>query len=65
VRAAIVGAGVAGLVAAGQLGLARLTVDVYERSPGPNPSGYMTDFFGPGFDMAERIGVLSRLNEVS
>jgi 2-polyprenyl-6-methoxyphenol hydroxylase-like FAD-dependent oxidoreductase len=65
VRAAIVGAGVAGLVAARQLGLAGWRVDVYERSPGPNPSGYMMDFFGPGFDAAERIGVLSRLKEVS
>jgi 2-polyprenyl-6-methoxyphenol hydroxylase-like FAD-dependent oxidoreductase len=37
VRAAIAGAGVAGLVAARQLGLARLTVDVYERSPEPSP----------------------------
>lgn len=64
-RAAIVGAGVAGLVAARQLGLAGWRVDVYERSPGPNPSGYMMDFFGPGFDAAERIGVLSRLKEVS
>ena len=64
-RAAIVGAGVAGLVAARQLGLAGWRVDVYERSPGPNPSGYMMDFFGPGVDAAERIGVLSRLKEVS
>jgi hypothetical protein len=23
-----------------------------------NPSGSMMDFFGPGFDTAERIGVL-------
>jgi len=65
VRAAIVGAGVAGLVAARQLGLAGWNVDVYERSAGPNPSGYMMDFFGPGFDAAERIGILPRLQEVS
>lgn len=64
-RAAIVGAGVAGLVAARQLGLAGWNVDVYERSAGPNPSGYMMDFFGPGFDAAERIGILPRLQEVS
>jgi 2-polyprenyl-6-methoxyphenol hydroxylase-like FAD-dependent oxidoreductase len=65
VRAAIVGAGVAGLVAARQLGLAGWKVDVYERSAGPNPSGYMMDFFGHEFDAAERIGLLSRLKEVS
>ena len=64
-RAAIVGAGIAGLVAARQLGLAGWNVDVYERSAGPNPSGYMMDFFGSGFDAAERIGILSRLKEVS
>jgi 2-polyprenyl-6-methoxyphenol hydroxylase-like FAD-dependent oxidoreductase len=65
VRAAIVGAGTAGLVAARQLGFAGWRVDVFERSAGPNPSGYMMDFFGPGFDVAERIGILPRLKEVS
>ena len=64
-KAAIAGAGVAGLVAAHQPVLAGWNVDVYERSSRPNPSGQMMDFFRPGFDAAERIGVLSRLKEVS
>jgi 2-polyprenyl-6-methoxyphenol hydroxylase-like FAD-dependent oxidoreductase len=37
---------------------------VLEKSPGPRPQGYMIDFFGPGYDAAEAMGVLPRLQEL-
>lgn len=64
-KAIVVGAGIAGLVTARQLGLAGWDVDVLERSPGPRPDGYMMDFFGPGFDAAVRIGLYPRLADVA
>ncbi|PNI08702.1 FAD-binding monooxygenase [Arthrobacter sp. AFG7.2] len=64
-KAVVVGAGIAGLVAARQLGLAGWDVELLEKSAGPRPDGYMMDFFGPGFDAAERIGLLPRLAEVA
>jgi 2-polyprenyl-6-methoxyphenol hydroxylase-like FAD-dependent oxidoreductase len=64
-RATVVGAGMAGLVTARQLALAGWKVDVLEKSPGPRRDGYMMDFFGPGVEAAERIGLLPRLSEVA
>ncbi|MGR2751391.1 FAD-dependent monooxygenase [Agromyces arachidis] len=64
-RATVVGAGMAGLVVARQLALAGWQVDVLEQAPGPREDGYMMDFFGHGFDAAERIGVLPRLREAA
>ncbi|MFJ6279066.1 FAD-dependent monooxygenase [Arthrobacter subterraneus] len=60
-KAVIAGAGIAGLVAARQLGLAGWDVELLEKSVGPRPEGYMMDFFGPGVAAAERIGLYSRL----
>jgi 2-polyprenyl-6-methoxyphenol hydroxylase-like FAD-dependent oxidoreductase len=56
-KALVVGAGIAGLVTARQLGLAGWDVEVLEKSPAPRPDGYMMDFFGPGVAAAERIGL--------
>lgn len=64
-RAIIVGAGIAGLVTARQLGLAGWDVDVLEQSPGPRDAGYMMDFFGPGVAASERIGLYPRLAEAA
>lgn len=64
-KAVVVGAGIAGLVAARQLGLAGWNVEVLEKSAAPRPDGYMMDFFGPGFDAAQRIGLFPRLEEVA
>ncbi|MFR0637777.1 FAD-dependent monooxygenase [Arthrobacter sp. LS16] len=64
-RALIVGAGIAGLVAARQLGLAGWSVDVLERAPEPRPEGYMMDFFGPGVRAAERIGIYPYLAQAA
>lgn len=62
-RAVVVGAGIAGLTVADQLARGGWAVTVAERSPSPRGQGYMIDFFGPGFDTAERIGLLPRLRE--
>ncbi|MFN3925655.1 MAG: FAD-dependent oxidoreductase, partial [Pseudarthrobacter sp.] len=43
-KAIVLGAGIAGLVAARQLGLAGWDVELVEKSPGPRPDGYMMDF---------------------
>lgn len=60
-QAVVVGAGIAGLTVADQLARGGWDVTVVERSPGPRGQGYMVDFFGPGFDTAERIGLLDEL----
>lgn len=60
-HAIVSGAGVAGLALAGRLALDGWTVEIIERAPGPRASGYLIDFFGPGFDAAERLGLLPAL----
>lgn len=64
-KAIVVGAGIAGLVAARQLGLAGWDVEVLEKSPAARRDGYMMDFFGPGVDASERIGLYPRLAGVA
>ncbi|GAA1737770.1 FAD-dependent oxidoreductase [Brachybacterium phenoliresistens] len=56
----VVGAGVSGLAVAHELA-AHHRVTVLEAAPGPRGGGSMIDLFGPGFDAAERIGVLPAL----
>ena len=38
-------------------------VVLVERAAGLREEGYLIDFFGPGFDVAESIGLLPRLRE--
>ncbi|MDQ0241828.1 FAD-dependent oxidoreductase [Arthrobacter bambusae] len=64
-KAVIVGAGIAGLVAARQLGLAGWDVELLEKSAAARPDGYMMDFFGPGVEASERIGLYPRLAAVA
>ncbi|MGH3923505.1 MAG: FAD-dependent oxidoreductase [Pseudonocardiaceae bacterium] len=52
----ICGAGIAGLALAHRLGTLGWDVVVLEKAPGPRTQGYMTDFFGPGYDAAEAMG---------
>lgn len=63
-QAVICGAGIAGLALAQRLDLLGWDVVVVEKSPGPRRQGYMIDFFGPGYDAAEAMGVLPRLIEL-
>ncbi|WP_262982994.1 FAD-dependent monooxygenase [Glutamicibacter arilaitensis] len=44
-------------MAARQLGLAGWQVTMLERAEAPRPDGYMMDFFGPGVEASERIGL--------
>jgi 2-polyprenyl-6-methoxyphenol hydroxylase-like FAD-dependent oxidoreductase len=60
-HAIVSGAGVAGLTLAGRLALDGWTVDVVERAPAPRSAGYLIDFFGPGLEAAERLGLLPAL----
>ncbi|MGY1721032.1 FAD-dependent monooxygenase [Blastococcus sp. SYSU DS0552] len=64
-RAVVCGAGIAGLALAGRLADHGWDVTLAERAPGPREQGYMMDFFGPGYDAAEAMGVLPRLQELS
>lgn len=60
-KAIIVGAGIAGLATAKNLADSGWQVEILEKSRGPRASGYMVDFFGPGYDAAEKMGVLPAL----
>ncbi len=60
-RAVICGAGIAGLAIANRLAASGWTVTLLEQAPGPRTTGYMIDFFGVGYDAAERMGVLPAL----
>jgi 2-polyprenyl-6-methoxyphenol hydroxylase-like FAD-dependent oxidoreductase len=63
VRALICGAGIAGLTLARLLDAMGWQVVLVERAAGLREEGYLIDFFGPGFDVAESIGLLPRLRE--
>lgn len=63
-RAVICGAGIAGLSLAQRLKTMGWDVVVIEKAPGPRRQGYMIDFFGPGYDAAEAMGILPRLKEL-
>lgn len=64
-RAVVCGAGIAGLSLALQLDRHGWDVTVLEAAPGPRTEGYMIDFFGPGYEAAETMGLLPRLRELS
>lgn len=63
-KVVICGAGIAGLALAQRLDGFGWEVVVLEKAPGPRPQGYMIDFFGPGYDAAEAMGVLPRLRQL-
>jgi 2-polyprenyl-6-methoxyphenol hydroxylase and related FAD-dependent oxidoreductases len=60
-KAVISGGGIAGLSAALALDRAGWSVSVLEKAPGMRAGGYMLDFFGPGVDAAEDLGLLDAL----
>lgn len=62
-KAIICGAGIAGLAAALSLHRHGWSVVLVERAQELRNGGYMIDFFGPGFDAAERLGILPRLHD--
>ena len=64
-RVLISGAGIAGLTLAIQLKQHGFEPLVIERAIAPRTAGYMMDFSGTGWDVAERIGILGRLREIT
>ena len=60
----IVGAGIGGLTLALCLRRAGHAVVVLEKSPRLRDEGYMIDFFGSGYDAAERLGLLPAIARV-
>ena len=64
-KAVICGAGIAGLALARALSTHGWDVTVLEHARSPRTQGYMIDFFGLGYDAAEALGVLPRLQELS
>ncbi|MET8868076.1 FAD-dependent monooxygenase [Nonomuraea sp. NPDC004580] len=58
VRTVICGAGISGLALAHRLAAEGGEVVLVERAPGRRPQGYMIDFFGPGLEGVEAMGLL-------
>ncbi len=63
-RVLVVGAGIAGLSAALRLRQLGGAPTVVEAAPGPRGGGYMIDFFGPGIDAADRLGLRPGLERI-
>jgi 2-polyprenyl-6-methoxyphenol hydroxylase-like FAD-dependent oxidoreductase len=62
-RVVVVGAGIAGLATAWWLERADWDVLVVEKAPSFRAGGYMIDFFGPGHEVARRMGLLPALED--
>ncbi|MBP2320365.1 2-polyprenyl-6-methoxyphenol hydroxylase-like FAD-dependent oxidoreductase [Kibdelosporangium banguiense] len=62
-RVIVSGAGIAGLATALRLHRAGWDVLVVERAPARRSSGYMVNLIGPGYEAAERLGLLPGLTE--
>ena len=62
-RILVSGAGPAGLTAAYWLDMKGHDVTLVERNEGLRLDGYGLDFFGTGFDVAERMGIIDTLKE--
>jgi 2-polyprenyl-6-methoxyphenol hydroxylase-like FAD-dependent oxidoreductase len=63
-RVLIVGGGISGLTAAIELERFGHEVTVFERQDRLRGGGFMIDFFGPGYDVAERLGLLPALEQI-
>ncbi|WP_409491217.1 FAD-dependent oxidoreductase [Amycolatopsis sp. cmx-11-12] len=64
-KVAICGAGITGLALAHRLAAQDVEVVVLERAAGPRQQGYMIDFFGPGFDAVEEMGLLPQVEDAA
>jgi 2-polyprenyl-6-methoxyphenol hydroxylase-like FAD-dependent oxidoreductase len=58
----IVGAGIAGPTLAFWLKAAGFEPTLLERAPGLRAGGYVIDFWGLGYDIAERMGLIAEIN---
>ncbi|GGV06709.1 FAD-dependent oxidoreductase [Actinomadura cremea] len=64
-RAVVCGAGLTGLALANRISALGGEVVLLERAPGPRAQGYMIDFFGPGYDAVEAMGLLPRVERLA
>lgn len=64
-RVVICGAGMAGLTLANRISALGGEVVLLERAPAPRSQGYMIDFFGPGYDAIDRMGLRSAVEDIS
>ncbi len=64
-KAIICGAGIAGLTASWWLAKDGWDVLLLEKAPSLRDDGYMIDFFSSGYDVAERMGLIPRLQEAA
>jgi 2-polyprenyl-6-methoxyphenol hydroxylase-like FAD-dependent oxidoreductase len=62
--ALISGAGIAGPTLAYWLGAAGFEPTLIERTPALRTGGYVIDFWGLGYDIAERMGLLGEINRI-
>lgn len=62
-KALICGAGIAGLTLAWHLERAGWEVELVERAGAFREGGYLIDFYGPGLEVAGRMGLRERLTE--
>ncbi|TMR93540.1 FAD-dependent monooxygenase [Nonomuraea basaltis] len=63
-KALISGAGIAGLTLAWHLERAGWQVELVERAGAFREGGYMIDFYGAGYEVAERMGLTARLRQL-
>jgi 2-polyprenyl-6-methoxyphenol hydroxylase-like FAD-dependent oxidoreductase len=63
-RVLISGAGIAGLTLGGLLHQKGWDPLIIERDPALRTEGYMMDFFGTGWDVSERIGIIDSLRSI-
>ncbi len=60
----ISGGGIAGLTLGLCLHRAGIDCTIVEQAPAARSEGYMVDFFGSGYDAAERLGLLPDLERI-
>jgi 2-polyprenyl-6-methoxyphenol hydroxylase-like FAD-dependent oxidoreductase len=60
----ISGAGIAGPTLAFWLRAAGLQPTLVERAPEPRSGGYVIDFWGLGYDIAERMGLIGDIDRI-
>src|SRR6185437_15440194 len=60
----ISGIGIAGPTLAYWLRVAGFAPTLVEHAPVLRPGGYVIDFWGLGYDIAERMGLLAQINQV-
>ena len=60
----ISGAGIAGPTLAFWLRAAGFQPTLVERAPEPRTGGYVVDFWGLGYDIAERMGLIGDINRI-